>query len=487
MKRAGKVKWSWKAWLGAVSLVLVLVMGLTMEQFSIVSHAQSQGKVTASSANIRKEANPSSQVLGSAAKDDSVTINHQTTGSDGNIWYQVFVNAQTLGYIRSDLVSITDGSTPTTVTTSGTTTPNTTTTTTNTNTNESPAEVTPVSPISASVKGGNQVRVRGNASTTSQIVTTVERGSALTVTGQATGSDNNVWYQVEFIANGAEVSGFIRSDYVELSGELTPVVEETPSQTEDPDTGTEETPVEITKDWDTQLQGEEWYLLDMVSNGQYNIAEMFEVIEQNKTSYEEIEVKYKELEGTVKSQKLVIVILVIVLIALGAGVAFLMYRIKDMMDSAYFEAVEKETVRRRNAERTQSGRPQSTQKVMHTVGDERKPASGSQGSRPVSGKSAGTQPQGNKSSGQAQGTRPNGAQTQGGKPASGRPAGAQSQGTRPASGRPAGAPTQGNKPAGQSQNSRPAGTQTPAAKPKNFMVDDDEFEFEFLNWDGEEE
>ena len=76
-----------------------------------------------------------------------------------------------------------------------------------------------------------------------------------------------------------------------------------------------------------------------------------------------------------------------------------------------------------------------------------------------------------------------------------RPAG---QGTRPVGqgARPAG---QQARPAGQSgrpvapQVDRPTrpvqkeGNQDPGWKSKNFMSDDDEFEFEFLNWDGDEE
>jgi hypothetical protein len=43
-----------------------------------------------------------------------------------------------------------------------------------------------------------------------------------------------------------------------------------------------------------------------------------------------------------------------------------------------------------------------------------------------------------------------------------------------------------------SQNVGPRQVQTAAkkqtaARPKNFMADDDEFEFEFLNWDGSED
>jgi hypothetical protein len=51
---------------------------------------------------------------------------------------------------------------------------------------------------------------------------------ALTVTGQATGTDGKTWYQISFISNSVEVTGFIRSDYVALSGELQAPVEEQP-------------------------------------------------------------------------------------------------------------------------------------------------------------------------------------------------------------------------------------------------------------------
>lgn len=489
MKRVAKKNWVCKVRLMAFSLIMVLVLGLSMDGLSIVSHAQSQGKVTASSANIRKEPNPSSQAVGSAEKNASVTINHQTTGTDGKVWYQVFVNADTLGYIRSDLVSITDGTTPQTVNNSSTTT---TTTTTTTNTNETPATVTALNPVSASVTGGKNVRVRSNASTTSQIVTTVASGSALTVNGKADGTDGKVWYQVAFISNGANVTGFIRSDYVAVSGELTPVTE-TPVNPEPPqeETPSEEKPQEPeeTKAWETQLQGDRWYLLDMEKQGQYAIDDMFNAVEQNGAAFE-------ESQKTVKSQKIVIIILVIVLIAMSAAVALLIFKIKDMMDSEYFSQVERDTIRRRSGDR-----PQGSQKVMHTVGADRKPASGGQSGRPTGGqpqqgRPAGARPAG----GQPQQGRPTGGQPQQGRPAGARPAGGQPQGNRSAGGQP-----QQNRPTGgQPQQGRPMGERPAAPRPaapqpqgnngqnaarksKNFMADDEEFEFEFLNWDGEEQ
>ena len=485
----GKIRRNSKIWMGMLALVIALFLGLTTDAFSFVSQAQSQGKVTATSANIRKEPSANSQSLGSAANGAAVTINGQTTGSDGKVWYQVFVNADTLGYIRSDLVAITDGTTPDNLDGTGTTTGTT-----------AQDGVEAVEPVSASVKGGNRVRVRAAATTDSAIVTAVENGSALTVNGRITGTDGNVWYQVAFIENGTEVAGFIRSDFVEVSGELVPIVPEEPTTTEPDATEPEASEPEVTKDWETQLQGEDWYLLDMANNGQYKISDIFAAVNTNKAAYE-------EAHKTVKSQKLVIVILILVILALGGAAAFLVYKIKDMMDSAYYNQVEKETLRRRNG--ADSTRPQPGQKVMHTVGGEKKPAGAPQGTRPAGA------PQGAKPAGAPQGARPAGA------PQGTRPAGAP-QGARPAGApqgaRPAGAP-QGTRPAGVPQGAKPAGTpqgtqpqaaqpaakpQNPEAKPqepktvnpqtqpqnrksKNFVADEDEFEFEFLNWDGEEE
>ena len=489
-----------KAFWGMLALVLVLGAGLFSENLVIVSHAESAAKVTASSAKIRKSADSSSEVIGSAAKDKTISIKSQTKGSDGYTWYEVYVDANTLGYIRSDLVSITDGSTPpSSSNTSSSTTTTTTTTTTATPApavNETPVEVTAVEPLSATVTGGQSVRVRSNASTTSQIVTTAENGMALTVTGQATGTDGKTWYQVSFISNSIEVTGFIRSDYVALSGELQEPVTEQPTE-EQPteDTSSDDTQT-TSKDWDTQLQGDAWYLLDMVGQKQYKIDDLFSSINQ----ISEINAQFDTDQKKIKSQKAVIIVLVILLVLLAAGVTLLIFKIKDMMDAADFSDAE-ENIRRRRVDRPKTGRPQGQrpagqsgrpqgQRVMQEVGAERRPAGRptAQGGRPAV---QGQRPAGQGQRPAAQGSRP--AAPQGQRPAgqTGRPA---PQGTRPTA-------PQGQRPAPQSQRiaapqvdrpARPAqnanaGNQDPGWKSKNFMSDDDEFEFEFLNWDGDEE
>lgn len=488
MKKTVQRTSKFKAFWGMFALVLVLGAGLFAENLAFVSHAESAAKVTASSAKIRKSADSSSEVIGSAAKDKTISIKSQTKGADGYTWYEVYVDANTLGYIRSDLVSITDGSTPPSSSTT-TTTPTTTTTTAATPApavNETPVDVTAVEPVSATVTGGQSVRVRSNASTTSQIVTTAENGMALTVTGQATGTDGNTWYQVNFIANNTEVTGFIRSDYVALSGELqAPSTEQPAEEQPSEEQPSEEQPAEDTqttsKDWDTQLQGDAWYLLDMVGQKQYKIDDLFSSIDQ----ITEINAQFETNQKKITSQKVVIIILVILLVAAAAAVTLLIFKIKDMTDAADFSDAEEAALRRRRVDRPQTGRgqggrpapqggrTQGGQKVMHEVGAERRPAGKptGQGGRPVQGQ----RPAGQQARLATQGARPTA-------PQAGRPT---PQGTRPAApqtGRPA---PQVDRPVKPAQNN--GNPQDPGWKSKNFMSDDDEFEFEFLNWDGDEE
>ncbi len=434
MRKSNRLqKWIRTA-VGTFVLLATLAVGLDMNAF--VSLADSAGKVTATSAKIRKEPSTSSETVGSVLQDAKVSVTGQASGSDGYTWYKVTASDGVVGYIRSDLMEITDGSTPASVvtpTTSPTATPTTSTP------DEPLVEVAELEPVSASISGSSSVRVRQNASTTSRIVTTAQGGLALTVVGQATGTDNKEWYQVQFISNGSEVSGFVRADYVTVSGELVPAgsVQEEPVETE-PEVKEEP---EQKKAWETFYTEEDgkWHLVDNTTNNSYDIAQIFSSVEANT----------KTLQDTLKenkNQQIIIVALVILVILLATGASFLLFKLKDMADSAYYNEVEQETMRRRTADRPVS-RNQNGQKVMQTVGAEgkKKPTaqrSGQGGARPAGGQ-GGQRPASQ---------RPTGAQG-GQRPASQRPAGAQG-GQRPASQRPAGAQG-GQRPVSQ----RTAGTQ----------------------------
>ncbi len=519
--------------MGVMTIAAVLLLAVFVKGFSIVSHAESAAKVTAASANIRKEPNSTSETIGSTERDKVISIKSQVQGSDGYTWYEVYVNADTLGYIRSDLVQITDGTTPPTGSAPATSTPPPSTPTqapTAQIPDEPLVDVTAVNPASAAVTGGESVRIRQNASTTSRIITTVKNGMALTITGMATGTDGKQWYQVTLLSNGAETTGFIRSDFTTVKAEeLTPLTADPPAEeppAEEPPADNPEAPVEPAEEkaYETILQDGQWMLVDVEGKYSNNPGEAFSIdtvmegVKKNAAMYE-------ESEKTVKMQKIIIIILVIILVIAAAAITLLIFKVKDITDAQYFNEVENETLQRRGA-RTQGG----GQKAIQTAGNERqggrgagarqgasqgqqrpqggRPAGASQGQRPQGGRPAGAsqgqRPQGSRPAGEGQGQRPQGGRPagegqrpQGGRPAGegqrpqgGRPAGAQGQ--RPQGARPAEQPPQGNqRPASQGQRpqgNRPAsqGQQNPGWQSKNFMADEDEFEFEFLNYDGDD-
>ncbi len=516
MRRTKEMHWRRSLLAGVLTMGMVLLLVLFAGRFSMISHAESAAKVTATTANIRTEPSSTSATIGSTEKDKVISIKSQVTGADGYTWYEVYVNADTLGYIRSDLVQITDGTTPPTGAGAASSTPQPPAAT------QAPAaqipdeplvDVTAVNPASAEVTGGESVRIRQNASTTSRILNTVKSGMALTITGTATGTDGKTWYQVTFINNGAEVTGFIRSDYTTVAPEaLTPYVEEPPADAAVPevtDPPADDAVPEVTDPYDVIMQNGEWGLVDY--EGLQGPAERFYEIQQLFDGVTQNGERLTEANKTVKTQKIIIILLVILLVGAAAAITLLIFKVKDMSDAQYFNEVESETLKRRGT------RPQgSGQRAAQNAGG--RPAGApqgqrSQGSRPA-GAAQGQRPQGSRPAGTAQGQRPQGGRpagaAQGQRPQGGRPAGAaqgQQQGApqgqqRPASqparpsgagqpARPAGAPQGQQRPAAQGQRpqgNRPAqGQQSPGWQSKNFMADEDEFEFEFLNYDGDDE
>lgn len=414
---------------GVIALVLGLgIFGWGFTQASLVSHAESQAKVTApKGANIRKEASTSSEKAGGAENGEVLTIISQVQGGDGNTWYQV-KKGDITGYIRSDLVEVSEGSVPAEGGEGG---------------NEgggtaAPTDIMAVNPMNATVSGDSG-KIRDSASSEGQIIAEVPAETSLTVTGQATDADGRTWYQVNFLSGETQVEGFIRYDYVTLAGELTPLTE-TPAAPEEPAEPTQ-APAEETKPYDTLQQDGAWLLVDYTGTEPkaYSISKLFSSVEGNADLI-------IESEKTVKNQKIIIIILVFLLVAAAAGIAFLVFKVRDMMDSAYFNEVEKETMRKKKSSGDRNG-----QRSARSAGQER----------------ASERPAGARSSGYSQGQRPSGGQgertgSQGQRPAGSgqRPSGA-SQGQRSAGSgqgtRPAGT-SQGQRPAGTAQGARPAGT-----------------------------
>lgn len=446
----------------AALMMVVLVTGMT----TIISHAE-EGRVTASSAKIRAGADTGSEMIGSALQGEVYTITGEVADADGvHTWYQITFEENRTGYVRSDLMQkVGSGGASTPSTPTAPTTPASTVV----------GEVTALQPVSAKVTG-EQVRVRSNASTSGSIVSTVQRDVVLTVVGMAKDSEQKTWYQVNFSDATGQKSGFVREDFVSLEGELIPadqVPEEPEPVVTDPvDPVSTPEPVPVHKDYETQQYDGVWYLADYAQDQMYPISELFTAGTTNKELYEEAQAK-------LKSTKLIMIILVVLVVVLALATTLLFFKVRDMMDAAYFEEVEKETMRKRQGQKS-PGRAS-----MPTVGAGGR-TSGSSGQRPSG--SSGQKPSGS-------GQKPSGGSSQQRLAGSGQPRPSGSSGQRPAGSgqqRPAGSGQQARPAGGQShsgQQSRSASrdTQSGSKQSRNFMADDDEFDFEYLNWDGEED
>lgn len=467
-------------------VVALMMMIMVADVTTIISHAE-EIKITATSVKIRASADVNSDMVGSAYAGQTLQITGEVAGSDGYTWYQVTFegdNGTRAGYVRSDCASKVGGTgttpaTPTTPTTP-TTPPSTPTT-----------EVIALQPISAKVKG-RQVNVRSNASTSGSVVATVQKDVVLTVVGEATDSESKTWFQVNFSNANGQVTGFVREDLVTVEGERVPAVQ-TPEPPEDPvvdPVEPEPTQAPVHRDYETQLYDEDgWNLLDYTKTPavRYPIADLLDTANAS-TEYQK---KYEESQAQLKSTKVIMIILVILVIVLALAATLLFFKIRDMMDAAYFEEVEKETIRKRQGAGGRASMPTvgsgsrpSGPSQQKTSGASQQRSSGSSQSRPAGGGQQRSSSSQQRPAGSGQ-QRPSGS-------GQARPAGSQQRPSGSGEARPAGGSQQkpsGSgqaRPAGQQQG-RPAETQNAPKQSKNFMTDDDEFDFEYLNWDGEED
>ena len=426
-----------------------LVVGLALNISTLVSYAESAGKITGDTVNVRAEASTTSAALGTKSKNETVTILAQTTGADGYIWYQIQFNATTVGYVRSDFATVTDGSTPDTLGAEG---------------SKVDESITYVNPVSGTVAGGQAVRVRQDASTSSSIVSSAASGTSLTVNGKKEGTDGRLWYYVEYVSEGATCKGFIRSDFIELSGDLVEISSgdgeiETPDAPVDTDPA-DTTPAPASQPYEVQLQGDAWFLLDYSANKQYSITELL-------ASLDEYQSKYEKQRSTSRALRVWMIIFIVISIAAIGGCAFLFLKLRDMGDQSAMAEAEKERKARLANGSQKPSRPAGPN-GQRPVGPNGQRPAGPNGQRPVG-------PNGQRPVG------PNGQRPVG-------PSGQRPAGTVPTQ-RPAGTvPTQ--RPAGAAPVQRPVQSAQPtqsAPQPAPKKVDEeDEFEFGFLNWDDEE-
>lgn len=294
----------------------------------VTSLADAAGTVTVESAKIRRSADTSSDVVGSAARGTKVSITDEATDAAGTLWYQVYVDANTTGYVRADLIqkeSGSDGGTMQASADSGSQADGTQEESQQASGTENPAEETMDAQYAkVSVEAA---KIRSGPSTNDAVVEGVVRDTQMVVIGRSNGSsDGKVWYYVTFTgADASEKAGFVRSDLVTL-GDMVPVSEPEP----EPETPAETEPQEtVSQDYEVLFRDGEWYLLDHVAGFEHKLQPLLDASESQNDTMDE------DAKKLVR-QRIAIVVLGVLAAALLIAVIVMAIKLRD----AYYEDYE---------------------------------------------------------------------------------------------------------------------------------------------------
>ena len=457
-------------------------------------------EVRSNETRVRDAATTESDVMTAVNAGDKLNVVSEEKDSTGNTWYKVSIN-NVSGYVRSDTVQET--SEPGTELTAavavesgavdqpaGTEQPVSA---------SSSSTVEPMATQAAEVKKDN-VNVRASASTDGNVVAKLQKGAAVTLTGTASDNSGKKWYQVNFINNGSNVTGFIREDFVEPGEVMEPQtpVEETPESGGDSAGAEGDMPVEgETANNDYELFYEPdaegvdcWYIHDNIAQKRYKLEQLMNVGEMNTNN---MAVKDKEI----KQLKVILIVVAALLAAALVAAGIFGYKYLSMgYDEDDEDEDDEEDIRvappvrrqgrtaadaerrRREADRGEERGARSTPRRPEG-GELRRPAGGQR--KPEGARSA-----------QPAGTRSEAEPPRRGAAGTARPRGAQSADTVKRSAQPADAPrTRKAQPAPQGRRPQPHAGSEPVRKngrpdvewkPKNFLAgDDDELDFSFID------
>ncbi len=441
-----------KAWikgvLGAATFVLVF-------SFAVFTSEAAEGKVIADTAKIRAQADTGSEVVGSTVKGKTIDIVGVAADSSGTKWYKVPIAGGGYGYIRSDLVETSE---TLEVTESAATAKPAEST-------SKPADTVPTAiGETAATISEDSVRIRSGASTSHDAVTSLTKGTKITLIGEATDSAGKKWYQMTCDKNGRTVEGYVRSDLITIGEAVPETTAEnpgggdttaaegngegseggsegaegnsegtegngegseggTPEETE----GSQEPSEEEYNDYEVVYKDDTYWLYDNINETMMSVTKLMDMVNQVNDNTD-------SLQKQVKNEKIVIIILAVIVVILVIAVTILIFKLKD----AYYYEDEEEEEEEEEEPEPEIPRKKKKRVVEEEVSEETEPVrkkrvrEGSQNS--------------------------------------------QEEVKRPV------------KKARPESELQAAEEKKPVKKPakrksQNFLVDDDEFEFEFLNMD----
>ena len=415
----------------------------------IQSQAAETGKIKVGSAIIRESADTNSAPVATSSQGTVVTINKEVTDAAGTVWYEIQVDANTIGYARSDLVEKEGGSDNGQSDGAQTN-----------NAGFAPgAETGPETAMDAqyaTIKV-RAAKIRTAASTSKGVVDSIPEGHQVVISGQTNGSDKP-WYYITFTGtDGTEKSGYVRSDLVTL-GDMVPV--QAPEEPEPEEVTPEPEPEpepEVIDEYELLYEPNadgnyEWYLHDYTGETEtkQSVREILDTVHA-------LDVNQSIDAKTVSKQRIIIIVLLGIIVLLAVVLTIMVFKLRDASyedddddddEEDEEEDRRREAARRRRTEREEAPAARRRAPEQGRAPGARRPEEGGRSSDSRRSQSAG---------------RP----TDGRRPADGRRPSERSR-------------QMPDREVRYEEDAPPVRTGT-KRKARNFMMDDDEFEFEFLN------
>ena len=466
----------------AMMVSVTVFAAASVESFA---YTETTGTVNTDNVKVRQSASTTATQVSSLKSGDTIDIVDEATDASGYVWYKIRVNKSEYGYVRSDLVTKTGSSSS-----SGSTT----TTTTTSNTSESNAAAASLPATEAtltenkSATAVDNCNVRSGAGTAYDSVGKLSKGDSVTITGEATGTDNKTWYQVTSGSEGK--TGFVRSD-------LLNVVETSPAETTEPvgdgepaegevvegegsetsETETEETVqnTSVVGDGSYALtyENDTWYLYDYGKEQRVQVEQLISVAEQ-----------VPSLNKKVNTYKTAIIVLAVVVAILLIALVVLALKLRESLyygDEEEEEEFDRYSTSRRRARDDEDEEEEEAlpRRPRRTASDEEKTV------RPS--RNAEERPSRPARSAEERTVRPSRrAAEEDDEPRASR-RNSEDRPSRPA--RRGALEDSYNEERQERTSRRPSRreeeepAETPKRRAKNFIGDDDDFEFEFLDLD----
>lgn len=200
----------------SIKFLLSLITAGVLFTGTFVSAFSTNVKIPEDGIRVRSEASTSGNVVATGSKGASYEVVETVAGSDGYTWYKIKINDSQTGYVRGDLVKVEETAQGNENATANDTP--------NTANSLAPTTPTAISETTATITGNSSVNIRSGAGTGYALVGTLPGATSITLIGEANDASGNKWYQ--FKCDSKNMEGYVRSDLVTVSEE--PVVIENP-------------------------------------------------------------------------------------------------------------------------------------------------------------------------------------------------------------------------------------------------------------------